>query len=135
MRAGLVPAKIVHYSGGTEPLSVKIVQDWLLYYVNIWPLPIFLHHARLLDRFLDWTVSTRSLPSNPLAELRLQYIQPATAPIVPALLSSDSASALEALRPQPRFGSVLGSAIARSRGLDEAGWAPLQHRGSGPAAF
>jgi integrase len=62
----------------------------------------------LVDRFLDWAVATRSLPSNPFAELRRQYLQRTTAPVVRALLTPDSATALETLRPLPRFGSFLG---------------------------
>ena len=91
---------------GAEPLSV--LQAWLRFYVNEWPLSVVLHHARLVDRFLDWAVSTGSLPSNPFAALRRQYLQRTTAPIVRALLSPDSASELEKLRPPPRFGSFLG---------------------------
>jgi len=94
---------------GAEPLSG--IQAWLRFQVNEWPLPTVLHHARLVDRFLDWAVSTRSLQSNPLAELRTQYLQTTTAPIVRALLCPDSTSALEMLRPQPRFGSFLGAAM------------------------
>jgi len=97
---------------GAEPLSVMVIQAWLRFYVNVWPLPVVLHHARLVDRFLDWTVLTGSLQSNPLAELRRQYLQPTTAPIVRALLRPDSAGALERLRPQPRFGSFLGPAMS-----------------------
>ena len=94
---------------GAEPLPV--IQAWLRVHVNEWPLPTIRHHARLVDCFLDWAVSTRSLQSNPLAELRRQYFQTTTAPIVRALLCPDSASALEILRPQPRFGSFLGPAM------------------------
>ena len=57
---------------GTEPLPVMAIQAWLRFYVNVWPLPVVLHHARLVDRFLDWTVSAGLLQSNPLAELREQ---------------------------------------------------------------
>ena len=96
---------------GAEPPTVKVIQAWLQFHVDVWTLPTVLHHARLVDRFLDWMVSTGSLPSNTLAELRRHYTQPTTAPIVRALLSPDSAGALETLRPQPRFGSFLGPAM------------------------
>ena len=109
---------------GAEPLSV--IQAWVQFYANEWPLPVVLHHARLVDRFLDWAVSTGSLQSNPLAELRKQYLQTTTAPIVRALLCPESASALERLRPQPRFASFSGPGHVGSRGFDEVGWAPLQ---------
>jgi integrase len=49
------------------------------------------------------------LASNPLQELRSEYGQRTTTPIIRALLNSDSAAALEQLRPLPPFGSFLGS--------------------------
>jgi integrase/recombinase XerD len=93
---------------GAAALSVAAIQDWLRDHASLRPLPVVLYDARLVDRFLDWAVATRSLQSNPFAELRRQYLQRTTAPVVRALLKPDSASALEALRPLPRFGSFLG---------------------------
>jgi integrase/recombinase XerD len=90
------------------PLSASVIQDWLRDYGSLRPLPVVLHDARLVDRFLDWAVATRSLQSNPFAELRRQYLQRTTASVVRALLNPDSATALEALRPLPSFGSFLG---------------------------
>lgn len=90
------------------PLSAAVIQDWLRAHASLRSLPVVLYDARLIDRFLDWAVTTRSLQSNPFAELRRQYLQRTTAPVVRALLSADSAAALEALRPLPRFGSFLG---------------------------
>jgi hypothetical protein len=94
-----------------EELSVAVIQAWLRDRIAVWPLSTVWYHARLLDRFLDWMVATGSLQSNPLAELRKQYSQRATAPIVHALLSPDSTTAPEALRPLPRFGSFLATAM------------------------
>jgi integrase len=91
-----------------EPISMAVIQKWLRDQATVWSLPVVLHHARLVDRFLDWMEAMRSLESNPLAELRKQYEQRTTGPIVRALLGSDSAAALEQLRPPPRFGSFLG---------------------------
>jgi integrase/recombinase XerD len=93
---------------GSAPLSVAVIQDWLRHYGDLRPIPVVLHDARLVDRFLDWAVSTRSLRSNPLAELREQYLQRTTAPVVRALLNADSTAALQSLQPPPRFGSFLG---------------------------
>jgi len=93
---------------GAAALSVVVIQDWLRDHASLRPLPVVLYDARLVDRFLDWAVATRSLQSNPFAELRRQYLQRTTAPVVRALLKPDSANALEALRPLPRFGSFLG---------------------------
>jgi hypothetical protein len=64
--------------------------------------------ARVLDHYLDWMVGQNLLARNPLAELRREYGQWATRPVVKALLRPDFEAALEALRPLPRFGSILG---------------------------
>ena len=64
--------------------------------------------ARVLDHYLDWMVGQNLLAKNPLAELRREYGQWATRPVVKALLRPDFEAALEALRPLPRFGSILG---------------------------
>ena len=93
---------------GAIALSVAVIQDWLREHARLRPLPVVLYDTRLVDRFLDWAVATRSLQSNPFAELRRQYLQRTTAPVVRALLNPDSATALEALRSLPRFGSFLG---------------------------
>ena len=98
-------------AGHAEPLSLAMIQNWIRDRKTVWPLPVVEYQARLVDRFLDWMVLTGALQSNPLAELRKQSIHPTTAPIVRALLSPDSASALEALRPPPRFASFLGTAM------------------------
>ncbi len=98
-------------AGHAEPLSVTVIQNWLRDRVEVWPLPVVEYHARLVDRFLDWMVLTEALPSNPLGELRRQSMYPTTAPVVRALLSPDSARALEALWPPPRFASFLGTAM------------------------
>jgi len=68
-------------------------------------------YARLVDRFLDWMVSTGSLLNNPVAQMRKQYGQRAARPIVRALLSPNPAEVLEASRPVPPFGSFLGAAM------------------------
>jgi len=98
---------VVDHSAG-NPLSVAVIREWLRDRSMKWPPHLVLHRARLVDRFLDRMVATGSLPDNPIAELRKQYAQRTTAPIVRALLNPDSAGALEALRRLPRFGSFLG---------------------------
>jgi integrase/recombinase XerD len=105
-----------------QPLSVEVIQNWLRDRTSVWPLPLLEHHTRLVDRYMQWRVGAGSLQINPLSELRKQYGQRTTAPIVRALLVPDSARALEALRPLPRFGSFLGEvmrdhvALMKSRG-------------------
>ena len=91
---------------GGEPLTVEVVQRWLNDRIprhgRIPRLPMrdVCHHARLVDRFLEWMKSRGDLPNNPFAELRQQYGH-RTAPIVRALLSDDPAAALLRLRPPP----------------------------------
>lgn len=55
---------------GAGPLSVAVIHDWLRHHTALRPIPVVLYDARLVDRFLDWAVSTRLLQSNPFAELR-----------------------------------------------------------------
>lgn len=94
-----------HGKGGSP--SVPILQKWLRDRVLKWPVHIVFHHARIIERFLDWSKSVGAIPDNPFAELhRLYGLQ--TTPIVRALLSRQSDAALEQLRPIPRFGSFLG---------------------------
>jgi integrase len=92
-----------------DPPSVETVKSWLEERILRWPLHIVFYRARLIDRFLDWMKAGNRLTSNPLQELRSQYGQRTTTPIIRALLSSDSATTLEQLRPLPPFGSFLGS--------------------------
>lgn len=101
----------------TKPLTPEVIQSWLWDRILVWPLHLVVHRARLVDRFLDWRVSTGSLQSNPFAQLRKDYLQRRTAPIVRALLSPDFTAALEALRPLPCFGSFLGVAMRDHIGL------------------
>jgi integrase/recombinase XerD len=74
----------------------------------VWPFHIVTDRARLVDRFLDWRVNNGTLANNPFADLRMEYGQRTTTPVVRALLNPNSEAALEALRPLPRFGSFLG---------------------------
>lgn len=89
-------------------VSEKVIREWLKARFRVWPFHLVAHRARLVDRYLDWAVQKGGLLENPLAKLRKEYGQRTTAPVVRALLSSDPATALEALRPAPRFGSLLG---------------------------
>jgi integrase len=89
-------------------LTERVLQEWLKARHRVWPFHLVAHRARLVDRYLDWAVQNGGVLENPLASLRKKYGQRTTAPVVRALLSSDPAAALEALRPAPRFGSFLG---------------------------
>ena len=90
-------------------ISPATIEAWLHNRANCWPMHLVLHRARIVDRFLDYLASERSIPGNPLEQLRVRYGQRAGAPIMRALLAADSAQALEAQRPWPRFASFLGN--------------------------
>lgn len=93
------------------PVSQASLTAWLQDRIMVWPLHLVMHRARLVDRFLDWLVSGGYIVVNPLAELRGEYRQHSTAPIVRALADPDPAVALERLRTLPPFGSHLGPAM------------------------
>jgi len=81
-----------------EKLSREVIQKWLCdIRVRLRPLQVFAYACHV-DHFLDWMVSTGYLLNNPLAQIRTQYGQRATRPIVRALLSPNPPEALEALR-------------------------------------
>jgi len=102
--------RFAHEHSAREMVSMEVMQKWLGN-IRVGTLQLVLEYARVVDRFLDWMVSIGSLPNNPLAELRKQYSQRTARPVVRALLNPNSANALEALRPLPRFGSFLGAAM------------------------
>jgi len=94
-----------------KPPSRALIETWLRKRATVWPLHMVLKRARLADRYLDWLVGNGQLAQNPLAALRHTYGQRDTTPIVRALLTPDSESALDALRPAPRFACHLGPAM------------------------
>jgi integrase/recombinase XerD len=91
-----------------KSVSQATIRQWLKDRTVVWPFHIITDRARLVDRFLDWRVNNRTLANNPFAELRMEYGQRTTTPVVRALLNPNSEAALEALRPLSRFGSFLG---------------------------
>ena len=94
------------HAGGVSP-TTELVRQWLEERSRQWPLRLVCHRACVVDRFLEWMKCQGATPNNPFAELREQYGQ-RIAPIVRALVSRDSAAALQRLRPSPRYGSFLG---------------------------
>lgn len=94
-----------------EPPSKATIRAWLDARRREWPVHLVYHRARVVDRFLEWMVASRAIPTNPFAEWRRQYGQRTTAAIVRALLSPNAEAALEALRPLPRFGSSFGELL------------------------
>ena len=87
------------------------IEAWLHNRAKCWPMHLVLHRARIVDRFLDFLASEGSIPANPLEQLRVRYGQRSGAPIIRALLATDSTQALEAQRPLPRFACFLGSCM------------------------
>jgi integrase/recombinase XerD len=103
--------RFVEERSASKSLSTAVIREWLCDRQMALPPHLVLHRARLVDRFLDWMVTTMFLPSNPFADLRKQYGQRTTSPIVRALLTPDFAGDLEALKRPPRFGSFLGTVM------------------------
>jgi integrase len=91
-----------------KSVSQATIRQWLKDRTLAWPFHIVTDRARLVDRFLDWRVNNRTLTNNPFADLRIEYGQRTTTPVVRALLNPNPEAALEAIRPLPRFGSFLG---------------------------
>ena len=65
-------------------ISQVTVRQWLVDRNQAWPLNMLTDRARVLDHYLDWMVCQNLLAKNPLAELRREYGQWATRPVVKA---------------------------------------------------
>jgi len=103
-----------------KSVSPKTVRHRLNDRIRVWPFHRLAERARVVDRILNWMVSRRALPNNPFADLRTEYGQRATAPVVRALLNPNFEAALEALRPALRFGSFLGPVMRDDVALMQA---------------
>jgi len=103
-----------------KSVSQATIRQWLKDRALAWPFHIVTDRARLVDRFLDWRVNNRTLANNPFADLRMEYGQRTTTPVVRALLNPNSEAALQALRPLPRFGSFLGPVMREQVALMQA---------------
>jgi integrase/recombinase XerD len=103
-----------------QSVSREMICLWLNDRIRVWPFHLVAHRARLVDRFLDWAVKRGALDQNPFTDLRSEYGQRSTTPIVRALLNPNSGSALNALRPVPRFGSFLGPVMLEHSTLMKA---------------
>jgi hypothetical protein len=91
-------------------LSVSIVQRWLKERSLRWPAHMLYHRALLVERFLTWLQDQGVIAESPFVQLHAHYGS-RTAPIVRSLVREDAEMALEKLRPLPRFGSSLGTAM------------------------
>lgn len=90
-------------------LNVKTVRAWLRSRSKQWPPHLVVDRACKVNRFLDYLVEDGSLVSQPFAELRARHGVRAVADVVRALLSPRPASAFEASRRPPPFGSFMGA--------------------------
>src|SRR5208283_4891085 len=89
-------------------VSRTVVEQWLRHWSALSSTPTIMQRLWPINRFLNWLADRRLIASNPFEELRKDLGTRDTARIIRALLTSDSAAALEVLRPVPRFGSELG---------------------------
>jgi integrase/recombinase XerD len=92
-------------------VSRPILEKWLRHRSSFSSAHTIIQRVWPINRFLDWLADRRLIASNPLEDLRIDLGTRDTAQIIRALLSSDSAAALEVLRPIPRFASRLGSVM------------------------
>ena len=96
---------------GMTMVSEEVLRAWLQGRRRLhWPEYVIVLRAQSIDRFLGWLKQHGHIENNPFDKLRGQYGKH-IAPIVRALLSADSAAALEKLRPLPAFASVWGERI------------------------
>lgn len=91
-------------------LSISIVQRWLKERALRWPAYILYHRARILERYLKWLQDQGAIAESPFVSLHGEY-GARTTPIVRALVREDAKTALEELRPPPRFASHLGKVM------------------------
>ena len=89
-------------------VSRPILEKWLRQRSSFSSAETIMHRVWPINRFLDWLADRGLIASNPLEDLRKDLGTRDTAQIIRALLSSDSATALDVLRPVPRFESRLG---------------------------
>jgi integrase len=95
---------------GKRTVSERVLRAWLREFHPHSPEYVIVYRAQSVDRFLGWLRQQRHIENNPFDKLRSQYGKH-VAPIVRALLSADSAAALEKLRPLPDFASAWGGRI------------------------
>jgi len=98
-------------SARKQQLSQGMLRAWLKAGAAQTSLPYVIDRAVFVKRFLDWLVQRGAVVANPFTHLRDRYDCRSTAAIARALLDPHPAEALEALRPEPRYGSHLGSLI------------------------
>lgn len=98
---------VVDHSPG-QCVSRPILEKWLRHRSSFSATHTIMQRVWPINRFLDWLADRQLIAANPLEDLRKDLGTRDTAQIIRALLSSDSAAALEALRPVPAFASQLG---------------------------
>lgn len=88
-------------------VTQDLIQQWLRLLAERLSVRDICQHARCADHFLNWVKEHGGLSDNPFSTWRQQYGR-RIGPIVRALLSEDSAVALNQLCRSPQYGSVLG---------------------------
>jgi integrase/recombinase XerD len=111
---------VVRQQSQCKEVNRKILEIWLSEYTAIWARSTLMHHARIVNRFLDFLAEEGLIVSNPIADLRAEYHAKSDKAIVRALLAHDPDQALEALRQFPPFGSVLGDLMRNHIALMQA---------------
>ena len=91
-------------------VSGQTMRAWLRDRRGRGPEYVIVLRAQLIARFLSWMRQRGHIANDPFDALRSRY-GGRIAPIVRALLSTDSAVALEKLRPLPAFASAWGEPI------------------------
>ena len=102
---------VIRHQADRATVSPDTVRRWLEVRRRELPEALVCHRAWLVDRYREWLVASRALATNPFAEWRREYVQRTTTPIVRALLSPNTTTALAAIRPLPAFGSWLGDVM------------------------
>ena len=97
-----------HHTDG--PLNVSIVERWLKERSLRWPSHILYHRALIVERYLRYLQDQGVIAESPFVSLHGQY-GARTTPIVRALVGEAPKTALEQLRPLPRFASHLGKVM------------------------
>jgi len=92
-------------------ISTELLQSWLRRRADSPPIHSVLERTSLLDHFLDWLVVQGLIASNPFAQLRQEIGKRPARVIGRALVAADAETAIEALRPIPRFASHLGAVM------------------------
>jgi len=94
-----------------DALTERVLRAWVQERGRKSPESFVIRHAQFVKAFLDWLVKRGDIPDHPFAELQRKYECRSIRAITRALISSTPDTALERLRPVPRYGSHLGKCL------------------------